>query len=208
MRTRSGGILDASDRMRGLPHPHESRFHTDCGVEFLSLLSALHRLAASVRRLATIPTYSPPPRIRTSPRWRSPAVGVLGVCWLLRFSLPTPLHVPVVHHMPRVSVCVTPNCSMPPRFVKVVRQQPYHVANLLPPQKSSCRKTPTTFQPAAPRIGCLPVSELQREPPPPPAPPRAVALLCVTRHRTAKQGQSGGFVGTAYQGKGCVGRQG
>ena len=52
---------------------------------------------------------------------------VVGV--VLRFLLPTPLHVQVVHHMPRrVSVCVRPNCSSSPPVLLVVRHLPPHVA--------------------------------------------------------------------------------
>ena len=40
---------------------------------------------------------------------------VMACGLVIRFLLPTPLHVQVVHQMPRrVSVCVRPNCSTPP----------------------------------------------------------------------------------------------
>ena len=53
--------------------------------------------------------------------WRTGGVLVVaGV--VLRFLLPTPLSILVIHHMPRcVSVRVRPNCTTPPRVVQVVR---------------------------------------------------------------------------------------
>ena len=63
---------------------------------------------------------------------------VAGV--VLRFLLPTPLHVQVVHHMPRcVSACVRPNCSTPPHVVLVVRHLPPHIAVCARPKYSTSR---------------------------------------------------------------------
>ena len=54
-------------------------------------------------------------------------LAVAGV--VLRFLLPPPLHVQVVHHMPHhVSVCARPNRSTPPRVVLVVHHLPLHAA--------------------------------------------------------------------------------
>ena len=68
--------------------------------------------------------------------WHTGAVLVVAEV-VLRFLLPTPLHVQVVHHMGRhVSVCVRPNCSTPPCIVLVVHHLPSHAAVCVGPNYS------------------------------------------------------------------------
>ena len=63
---------------------------------------------------------------------------------VLRLLLPTSLRVQVLHHMShRVSVCVRPNCSTPPRVDLVVRLLRHHIAILLPICVQVAPPTPT-----------------------------------------------------------------
>ena len=68
--------------------------------------------------------------------WRTAIVLIFG--WggvVLRFLLPTPLSIQVVHHMSRlVSVCVRPMCSSHPCVVLVVHDLPHHVAMCVRPK--------------------------------------------------------------------------
>ena len=87
-----------------------------------------------LHRVAVFCVLQPMFLVVSFPYERSPVFGKLGVALVvagvvLRFLLPTPLHTRVVPCMPRrVSVCVRPNCSTPPRVVLVVPHLPPHAA--------------------------------------------------------------------------------